>query len=104
MMDSKDVFQVLTEGRTEQELRPKMSGFARYIGKSGGILVRAYGEADIEKQKYLIRRFPDIEKIWKMCCKNIKQGFCRVVTGAYLMGLNAEEIKQMCKENNIWEE
>jgi hypothetical protein len=81
-----------------------MSGFARYIGKSGGILVRAYGEADAEKQQYLTHRFPDIVQIWKMCNRHIKQGFCQVVTGAYLMGLTAEQITEMCKEHNIWME
>ena len=98
-----DVLSIMIEKSTE-EIVPKVNGFARYIGKSGGILVRAFGEADIEKQKLLLRRFPDIDQIWKMCSNNIKDGYCRVVAGAYLMGLSSSEIEIGCKELNIWKE
>lgn len=97
-----NIFLTLTTIDPQGNRRPEMNGFSRYIGKSGGILIRAYGEADSEKQQQLKHRFPDIDKIWKMCSRNIKQGFCRVVCGAYLLGMTADQIEQMCKTHNIW--
>ena len=86
----------------EKTFTPKMNGFARYIGKSGYILVYAYSGADCDNLKLLLKRFPDINKIVEICRSHTKENFCRVVTGAYMMGLSADEIEIGCKKIGIW--
>lgn len=102
-MTTSDVIKMLIE-ETPYGIKPRMNGFARYIGKSGGILVRAFGEADSIRQSLILKKFPDLEIMWKMCCNNIKTDFCRVVMGAYLLGLTPVEIEEGCREIDIWKE
>ena len=101
-MEKKEIIKILMTLIDKESFTPKMNGFARYIGKSGYILVYAYSGADCDNLKLLLKRFPDINKIVEMCRSHIKEDFCRVVTGAYMMGLSADEIKIGCKEIGIW--
>ena len=100
-MDNKEVFETLVN---VDSMMLQMNTFSRYIGKSGFILISAYGNGDINKQNALKRKFPDIDKIAIMCQSKIKQGFCRAVCGAYLMGLSPDEIEKECKRIGIWKQ
>jgi len=101
-MEKQDIVKIMMKLIDEKTFTPKMNGFARYIGKSGYILVYAYSGADCDNLKLLLKRFPDINKIVEICRSHTKEDFCRVVTGAYMMGLSADEIEIGCKELGIW--
>jgi len=101
-MKNKEIVDIMMSLIDKNTFTPKMNGFARYIGKSGFILVSAYSGADQNNEKFLLKRFPDIGKIVEMCRSHIKDDFCRVVTGAYMIGLTASEIEIGCKQIGIW--
>lgn len=98
-MKNKEIMESLVEIDT---MELKMNTFSRFIGKSGFILISAYENGDINKQKALKKRFPDIDKISDICRNKIKDGLCRAVCGSYLMGMSPVEIEKECKNIGIW--
>lgn len=101
-MNKQDIVKILMELIDEKIFTPKENGFARFIGKSGIILLHAYSGADENNLKLLLKRFPDINKIVEITQSHTKSNFCRVVAGAYMMGLSADEIEIGCKAMGIW--
>lgn len=90
--------------KTETGWQIKKSGFARFLGKAGVILNRAYGEADANVRNMLLERHSRLDDMVDMCRKNVKTGFCRAVMGAYLLGVSPKQIEIELKEYGLWVE